>query len=71
MGADWRVAVTEQTVIRIMCPNLACQRILAIPSHARGKLVRCQGCGSTIRIPQKAAEKPTEQPEHAEEQADS
>lgn len=39
-------------VIRIMCPNLACQRILAVPSHARGKLVRCRSCGMNVRIPQ-------------------
>ena len=43
--------------IRVMCPNLACQRILAVPSHARGKLVRCRACGMTIRIP---PAKPTE-----------
>ena len=39
-------------VIRIMCPNLGCQRVLAVPSSARGKLVRCRGCGSNIRIPE-------------------
>jgi hypothetical protein len=43
--------VADQTTIRIMCPNLACQRILAVPVHARGKLVRCRSCGMTIRIP--------------------
>lgn len=47
--------VAEQTMIRIMCPNLACQRILAVPAHARGKLVRCRSCSMTIRIPQKDA----------------
>ncbi len=45
-------------VIRIMCPNLGCQRVLAVPSHARGKLVRCRGCGSNIRIPAPRAEAP-------------
>ena len=40
-------------MIRIMCPNLACQRILAVPAHARGKLVRCRSCSMTIRIPEK------------------
>jgi hypothetical protein len=34
-----------------MCPNLACKRVLAVPSHARGKLVRCRSCGINIRIP--------------------
>jgi RNase P subunit RPR2 len=51
-----RATVSEQKTIRIMCPNLACQRILAVPVHARGKLVRCRSCGMTIRIPMKAAE---------------
>jgi len=34
-----------------MCPNLACKRVLAVPTHARGKLVRCRSCGINIRIP--------------------
>ncbi len=44
-------AVPAESVIRIMCPNLACKRILAVPVHARGKLVLCRTCGTTIRIP--------------------
>ncbi|MCA9284611.1 MAG: hypothetical protein KDA22_05330 [Phycisphaerales bacterium] len=43
--------MSQDQVIRIMCPNLGCQRILAVPSNARGKLVRCKGCGTNIRIP--------------------
>jgi hypothetical protein len=49
-------------VIRIMCPNLSCQRVLAVPSSARGKLVRCRGCGSNIRIPATRGEAPAQQP---------
>ena len=49
-------------VIRIMCPNLSCQRVLAVPTSARGKLVRCRGCGSNIRIPATRAEAPAQQP---------
>jgi len=30
-----------------------CQRILAVPMLARGKLVRCRNCGMTLRIPKK------------------
>ena len=41
----------DAQVIRIMCPNLGCQRILAVPEHARGKLVRCRSCTTNIRIP--------------------
>lgn len=43
--------MSTESVIRIMCPNLACKRVLAVPSHARGKLVRCRSCGINIRIP--------------------
>ena len=38
-------------IIRIMCPNLGCQRILAVPPRAQGCIVRCRGCGTNIRIP--------------------
>ncbi|MDZ4754193.1 MAG: hypothetical protein SGJ11_06810 [Phycisphaerae bacterium] len=38
-------------VLRIMCPQLGCQRILAVPQTARGKLVRCRNCGTNIKIP--------------------
>lgn len=40
-------------VLRVRCPNLMCQRILAVPVMARGKLVRCRNCGMTLRIPSK------------------
>ena len=40
--------------IRIICPNLACQRLLAVPSMARGEVVRCRGCGSNIKVPMTA-----------------
>jgi len=39
-----------------MCPKLSCQRVLAVPANARGKLVRCKGCGANIRIPAKKSE---------------
>jgi len=43
--------VTDNGLIRIMCPNLSCQRILVVPEGARGKVVRCSMCGMNIRIP--------------------
>jgi hypothetical protein len=49
-----------ETSIRIMCPNLRCRSILAVPDEARGRLVRCKGCGSNIKVPDKAAPKPDE-----------
>jgi hypothetical protein len=38
---------------RIMCPNLKCRSVLAVPEAARGRMVRCKQCGSNIRIPEK------------------
>ena len=37
--------------LRIMCPNLSCRKVLAVPQSARGKTVRCRGCSTSIRIP--------------------
>jgi hypothetical protein len=55
--------VTQGNVIRIMCPNLACQCVLAVPAHARGKLVRCRSCGINIRIPKKPQPQVEEEPQ--------
>lgn len=37
--------------VRIMCPNLSCRRVLAVPESARGKTVRCKNCGTAVSIP--------------------
>jgi RNase P subunit RPR2 len=42
---------TPSDTVRIMCPNLTCRRVLAVPSTARGKTVRCKNCGTNIRVP--------------------
>lgn len=42
-----------ESVIRVMCPNLRCRTILAVPGEARGRLVRCRGCGTNIKVPPK------------------
>ena len=52
----------SEQLLRIKCPNLACQRILSVPEAARGKLVRCKQCGSTISIPEKKIEQPGSAP---------
>jgi hypothetical protein len=52
----------NDNVIRIMCPNLTCKRILAVPNTARGKLVRCRGCGINLRVPKGREEPPTAAP---------
>ncbi|HZW11374.1 MAG TPA: hypothetical protein VFF69_15830 [Phycisphaerales bacterium] len=46
--------------VRIMCPNLLCRKVLAVPQSARGKTVRCKACSTTIRIPGPRTEKPAE-----------
>lgn len=37
--------------VRILCPNLNCRKVLAVPKTARGKTVRCKGCQMNIRVP--------------------
>lgn len=41
--------------VRIMCPNLTCRKVLAVPTAARGKLVRCKNCGTNIKVPDRTA----------------
>lgn len=41
----------SEPVVRIMCPNLQCRRILAVPASARGKNIRCGHCGANVKIP--------------------
>jgi hypothetical protein len=44
--------------IRIMCPNLTCRKVLAVPTNCRGKTVRCRACSTNIRVPQPQAAAP-------------
>lgn len=53
--------MSDQTV-RIMCPNLTCRRVLAVPSSARGKTVRCRNCGTNIKVPATGTAKPDAPP---------
>jgi hypothetical protein len=57
----------SETTIRIMCPNLTCRKVLIVPTHSRGKTVRCRNCTTTIRVPQKRQEQaaPPPPPEQA------
>jgi RNase P subunit RPR2 len=43
--------MSDSKCFRIMCPNLACRKVLAVPESARGKTVRCRSCTTNIRIP--------------------
>ena len=39
------------SVIRLICPNLKCRKVLAVPEATRGKTVRCRACGMKINVP--------------------
>lgn len=43
--------MNKDSTVRIMCPNLACRKVLAVPQAARGKTVRCRNCATNIRVP--------------------
>ncbi|MCH2149318.1 MAG: hypothetical protein MK095_07775 [Phycisphaerales bacterium] len=46
--------MSSQT-FRVKCPNLECQRLLAVPSQARGQLVRCLHCRTNLKVPAAAS----------------
>ena len=52
------MANENSSSIRIMCPNLTCRKVLAVPHSCRGKTVRCRACGTNIRIPGAQADAP-------------
>ncbi len=37
--------------VTLMCPNLRCRKILAVPNTSRGKRVRCGYCGTVMMVP--------------------
>ena len=37
--------------VQMLCPNLRCRKFLGVPDEARGKLVKCQHCQTTFRVP--------------------
>jgi len=39
--------------ITVLCPNLKCRKVLAVPDHTRGKKVRCKYCTTTFVVPAK------------------
>lgn len=48
----------SENVIRIMCPNLRCKAVLAVPIEARGRMVRCRACSVNIKVPMKRETEP-------------
>ncbi len=55
--------------VRLICPNLKCRKILSVPESARGKKVRCRGCGMRVQIPEKPAAPAASAPPPPEEEA--
>ena len=43
---------------QIICPNLRCRKILAVPEEVRGKLVKCQHCQTMFRVPESKKTEP-------------
>lgn len=39
------------SVIRLICPNLRCRTILAVPGSSRGRMVRCRNCSARVQVP--------------------
>ncbi len=39
--------------LKLICPNLSCRSILAVPDKARGHQVRCRRCGMRVMVPQR------------------
>lgn len=46
-----RAPLVKPPNVRIMCPNLTCRKVLAVPESCRGKTVRCKACSTNIRVP--------------------
>ena len=38
--------------VQLICPNLRCRKFLSVPDDVRGKLVKCQHCQCTFRVPE-------------------
>jgi len=47
----------QNKFINMRCPNLVCRRVLTIPISARGKSVKCKGCGTIIKVKEKTNER--------------
>ena len=37
--------------IQLICPNLRCRKVLAVPEEVRGRIVKCQHCSTMLRVP--------------------
>ena len=56
----------SSSVIKLICPNLQCRKVLSVPAHARGKNVRCRACGIRVTVPGKKKAMPQGQAQSEE-----
>jgi hypothetical protein len=45
-------AESDPMSLQMICPNLRCRKFLAVPDEVRGKLVKCQHCQTSFRVPE-------------------
>lgn len=38
--------------VQLICPNLRCRKLLSVPDEVRGKMVKCQHCQTSFRVPE-------------------
>ena len=38
--------------VQLLCPNLNCRKVLAVPDDVRGKTVKCQHCATLFKVPE-------------------
>ena len=43
--------------VQLICPNLRCRKFLSVPDDVRGKLVKCQHCQTSFRVPDASTKK--------------
>ncbi|MFW6060801.1 MAG: hypothetical protein ACODAQ_11520 [Phycisphaeraceae bacterium] len=58
------------SVVRLICPNLRCRSVLAVPGTARGRMVRCRKCGTRVQVPEAPAAKKQPAPSLTEPEED-
>lgn len=57
--------------VRMLCPNLRCRAVLAVPGVARGQVVRCRKCGTRVKVPANAGLPDSAEPTAARESPSS
>lgn len=38
--------------VQMLCPSLACRKVLSVPDEVRGKTVKCTHCNTLFRVPE-------------------